>query len=89
MLDLNTSLLIGGRSEPGGAEPEAILNPRTGETILDIPSASDAQVDAAVEAPRAPSTAGRARRRPSARPRSTASPTGSRPRRTRSPASRR
>lgn len=50
MLDLNTSLLIGGRSEPGQGEAEAILNPRTGETVIEVPSASDAQVDAAVEA---------------------------------------
>ena len=50
MLDLNTSLLIGGRSEPGEGEPEKILNPRTGETILEVPSASEAQVDAAVQA---------------------------------------
>ena len=50
MLDLNTSLLIGNRQEPGQGEPEKILNPRTGETILEVPSASDAQVDAAVEA---------------------------------------
>jgi aminobutyraldehyde dehydrogenase len=50
MLDLNTSLLIGDRHEPGEAEPEKILNPRTGETIIEVPSASDAQVDAAVEA---------------------------------------
>ena len=46
----DTDLLIGDRMEKGGGEAETILNPRTAETILEVPSASEAQVDAAVAA---------------------------------------
>ena len=47
---MDTKLLIGGRMEDGTEKPESILNPRTGAVILDLPEASAAQVDAAVEA---------------------------------------
>ncbi len=50
MLDLDTNLLIGERSEAGRGEAETILNPRTGEAIVDVPSADDGQVDRAVQA---------------------------------------
>jgi aminobutyraldehyde dehydrogenase len=48
--DMDTELLIGGRLEKGADTAERILNPRTGEVILELPEASSAQVDAAVEA---------------------------------------
>ncbi len=47
---MQTDLLIGGRMEAGTEQPEAILNPRNGETILDLPEASPDQVDRAVAA---------------------------------------
>lgn len=47
---MDTKILIGGRMEDGTEKPESILNPRTGAVILDLPEASSAQVDAAVEA---------------------------------------
>jgi aminobutyraldehyde dehydrogenase len=49
---MDTTLLIGYRREAGGGETEAVLNPRTGETIAEVPEASGAQVDAAVAAAR-------------------------------------
>ncbi|MCB1332176.1 MAG: gamma-aminobutyraldehyde dehydrogenase [Roseivivax sp.] len=45
---MDTRLLINGEFADGTETPEAILNPRTGETILALPEASMDQVDAAV-----------------------------------------
>ena len=47
---MNTEMLIGSRFEKGTETEENILNPRTGESILNIPEASMAQIDAAVDA---------------------------------------
>ncbi len=47
---MDTHMLIGSRFEAGTETEEAILNPRTGATILDLPEASTSQIDAAVEA---------------------------------------
>lgn len=47
---MDTQLLIGDRFEAGADGSETVLNPRAGEAIMDIPSASEAQVDAAVKA---------------------------------------
>ncbi|MDP2699055.1 gamma-aminobutyraldehyde dehydrogenase [Thalassospira sp.] len=47
---MDTNMLIGDRLETGTETPEPILNPRTGELILDMPEASHAQVDAAARA---------------------------------------
>ncbi len=47
---MDTELLIGGRLEKGAETAERILDPRTGELILELPEASAAQVDAAVAA---------------------------------------
>jgi aminobutyraldehyde dehydrogenase len=47
---LDTGMLIGACFEGGTETPEPILNPKTGETILDLPEASEAQIDAAVAA---------------------------------------
>ncbi len=47
---MDTKLLIGDRMEGGTEKAESILNPRTGAVILDLPEASSAQVDAAVDA---------------------------------------
>ncbi len=47
---MDTHLLIGDRMEAGTETAEHILNPRTGDLILDLPEASAAQVDAAVAA---------------------------------------
>ena len=85
---MQTSMLIGGALAAGENSPEAVLNPRTGETIAEVPEASEAQVDAAVAAARGAFddlVADHARS--SAPPRSTASPTASRPRPTPSPPS--
>ena len=49
---MQTSMLIGGALAAGENSPEAVLNPRTGETIAEVPEASEAQVDAAVAAAR-------------------------------------
>ncbi|MCZ4282464.1 gamma-aminobutyraldehyde dehydrogenase [Kiloniella laminariae] len=46
---MDTKLLIGGRFEEGTETAELVLNPRTGETILELPEASASQVDAAVD----------------------------------------
>jgi aminobutyraldehyde dehydrogenase len=43
-------MLIGSTFEAGTETEEKILNPKTGEAILDLPEASLAQVDAAVDA---------------------------------------
>jgi aminobutyraldehyde dehydrogenase len=50
---MQTQMLIGAKFEAGTEIEEAILNPRTGETILSILEASLAQVDRAVAAARA------------------------------------
>ncbi|MCX5479621.1 gamma-aminobutyraldehyde dehydrogenase [Kaistia geumhonensis] len=50
---MQTSMLIGSRFEDGKGAEEAILNPRTGGTIVTIPEATTEQVDAAVAAARA------------------------------------
>jgi aminobutyraldehyde dehydrogenase len=47
---MQTKMLIGGEFRDGEGEPQAILNPATGETIATVNEASKAQVDAAVEA---------------------------------------
>ncbi len=47
---LDTDMLIGANFVAGSEAPEAILNPKTGETIVLLPEASPAQVDAAVAA---------------------------------------
>ncbi|QEW20808.1 Gamma-aminobutyraldehyde dehydrogenase [Marinibacterium anthonyi] len=47
---MDTRLLIGGEFAEGTETTEAILNPRTGATIIDLPEASLDQVDAAVAA---------------------------------------
>ena len=45
---METQLLINGEFTAGTESPETILNPRTGEIILDLPEASADQIDAAV-----------------------------------------
>ncbi|MBV8801251.1 MAG: gamma-aminobutyraldehyde dehydrogenase, partial [Alphaproteobacteria bacterium] len=47
---MQDQLLIGGRFEAGHGAAERIVNPRNGQLILEVPAASDAQVDAAVTA---------------------------------------
>ncbi|MFZ1680770.1 MAG: gamma-aminobutyraldehyde dehydrogenase [Rhizobiaceae bacterium] len=47
---MHTEMLIGSRLERGTETEEAILNPRTGATVLTLPEASQAQIDAAVAA---------------------------------------
>jgi aminobutyraldehyde dehydrogenase len=47
---MQTRLLVGGAFVDGEGEPEAILNPATGETIAAVPEASRSQVDGAVAA---------------------------------------
>jgi aminobutyraldehyde dehydrogenase len=49
---MDTRLLIGDRTEAGQGELEAIQNPRTGATILELPEASVEQLEAAVAAAR-------------------------------------
>ena len=49
---MDTEMLIGSAFARGTEAEEAILNPRTGETILRLPEASGAQVDQAVAAAR-------------------------------------
>ncbi len=45
---METKLLIGGEFVAGTETAETILDPRTGETILELPEASAEQIDAAV-----------------------------------------
>jgi aminobutyraldehyde dehydrogenase len=52
MIQFDTALLIGNAFQQGQEASEPILNPRTGELILNLPEASTAQVDAAVAAAR-------------------------------------
>ena len=47
---MDTQMLIGSKFEAGTEMEEQILNPRTGETVLALPEASTAQIDAAVDA---------------------------------------
>ncbi|WP_137130992.1 gamma-aminobutyraldehyde dehydrogenase [Rhizobium sp. FY34] len=47
---MNTDMLIGASFVAGTEIEEKILNPKTGETIIDLPEASLAQIDAAVDA---------------------------------------
>jgi aminobutyraldehyde dehydrogenase len=49
---MESGLLIGGALVQGGGEAVAVTNPATGGTIIDIPEATTAQVDAAVAAAR-------------------------------------
>jgi aminobutyraldehyde dehydrogenase len=47
---LDTQMLIGSKFVAGGEAPEAVINPKTEETIVELPDASPTQVDAAVNA---------------------------------------
>jgi aminobutyraldehyde dehydrogenase len=47
---LDTQMLIGSKFVDGTEAPEAVINPKTEETIVKLPDASPAQVDSAVEA---------------------------------------
>jgi aminobutyraldehyde dehydrogenase len=47
---MQTEMLVGSKFERGTEKEEDILNPKTGETILQLPEASPAQIDAAVAA---------------------------------------
>ena len=47
---LDTQMLIGSKFVDGTEAPEAVINPKTEQTIVKLPDASPAQVDAAVEA---------------------------------------
>ena len=47
---MQTEMLIGSKFEAGTEAGEAVLNPRTGASILDLPEASESQIEAAVSA---------------------------------------
>src|SRR5436190_5468308 len=47
---MQTEMLIGSRFVKGAGEAEAVVNPRTGETILSLAEATPEQVDEAVAA---------------------------------------
>lgn len=47
---LETNMLIGADFVSGTDAPDAVINPKTEDTIVNLPEASPAQVDAAVEA---------------------------------------
>ncbi|MBR2690526.1 MAG: gamma-aminobutyraldehyde dehydrogenase [Aquamicrobium sp.] len=47
---MNTEMLIGAAFEKGAEAEEAVLNPRTGATILSLAEASEAQIERAVAA---------------------------------------
>jgi aminobutyraldehyde dehydrogenase len=47
---MDTQMLIGSKFEKGTEAEEQILNPKTGDTILDLPEANQAQIEAAVAA---------------------------------------
>ncbi len=49
---MDTHMLIGGTFEAGTDREEAVLNPRTGETIVSLPEADPDQIDRAVAAAR-------------------------------------
>ena len=50
---MDTNMLIGGAFEAGTEQEEHVLNPRTGETIVNMPEADPGQIDRAVAAARA------------------------------------
>ncbi|WP_209598104.1 gamma-aminobutyraldehyde dehydrogenase [Ruegeria sp. HKCCSP351] len=50
---METNMLIGNSFEAGTDQEEMVLNPRTGEVIIQIPEADPAQIDRAVTAARA------------------------------------
>ena len=47
---MDTQMLIGSRFEAGTETEERVLNPKTAETVLNLPEASLGQIDAAVDA---------------------------------------
>ena len=47
---MDTQMLIGSKFETGTETPETVLNPKTEETLLELPEASPDQIDAAVNA---------------------------------------
>jgi aminobutyraldehyde dehydrogenase len=47
---MDTQMLVGSAFEAGTEADETIFNPKTGETILDLPEASQGQIEAAVAA---------------------------------------
>ena len=47
---MQTEMLIGSKFEQGTEAEEQVLNPKTGETIVMLPEASQAQIEAAVAA---------------------------------------
>jgi aminobutyraldehyde dehydrogenase len=47
---MQTEMLIGGAHAAGENSPETVLDPRTGVPVVDVPEASEAQVEAAVAA---------------------------------------
>jgi len=47
---MQTEMLIGSKFEKGTETDEQILNPKTGDTILDLPEASQGQIEAAAAA---------------------------------------
>ena len=49
---METEMLIGGGFEAGTEAEETVLNPRTGETIVQVPEAGSGQIDRAVAAAR-------------------------------------
>lgn len=48
-----TKMLVGGEFVAGGDRAETVLNPRSGETLLELPDATPEQIDAAVAAAKA------------------------------------
>ena len=46
----DTDMLIGSKFVAGTETPETVLNPKTEETLLELPEASPDQIDAAVNA---------------------------------------
>lgn len=60
---MQNQLLINGELVAGEGEKQAVYNPATGEVLLEIAEASEAQVDAAVGLPIARSQSGDKRRR--------------------------
>lgn len=47
---METQMLIGSKFETGSEAGEPVLNPKTGAVIMDLPEASEAQIDTAVAA---------------------------------------
>ncbi len=47
---MDTKMLIGSKFEKGTETEELILNPKTGETVLKLPEASQSQIEAAIAA---------------------------------------